>query len=113
MLRTNELGSLHPFGLPVVEPFGDGFAVICHSDEGIHRRTLRHSQFYLLCHIRIIHADDGLDRGTGITIDDVFLRQHVGGRNHDGTNLTKGQHYYPPLVTALQDEHHGVVLADA
>ena len=37
----------------------------------------------------------------------------MGGRNHDGTDLVQGQHYYPPLVTTLQDEHHGVVLADA
>ena len=25
----------------------------------------------------------------------------------------QGEHHYPPLITALQDQHHGVVLANA
>ena len=37
----------------------------------------------------------------------------MGGRNDDGTDLTQGQHNHPPLIAALQDEHHRVVLADA
>ena len=42
-----------------------------------------------------------------------MLGEHVGGRNHDGTNLTKGQHHNPPLVATLQDQHHGIALANA
>ena len=39
--------------------------------------------------------------------------EHVGGRNHHGTQLMQGQHDHPPLVAALQNEHHRVVFADA
>ena len=37
----------------------------------------------------------------------------MGGRNDDGTDLAQGQHDHPPLIAALEDEHHGIVLADA
>ena len=42
-----------------------------------------------------------------------MLRQHVGSRNDHGSQLVQGQHDNPPLVATLQDEHHGVALADA
>ena len=113
VLRTYELRGLLPLALPVVEALRDGLAMIGHSNQSIHRRTFRHGQLDLLRHIGIIHTDNGLDRGTGVTIDDIFLGQHVGGRNHDGTDLAQGEHDDPPLIAALQDEHHGVVLADA
>ena len=79
----------------------------------LHRGTLGHRQLYLADHVGVVDADDGLHRGTGVAVYDVFLRQHVGSRNHDGANLAQGEHYHPPLVAALQNEHHGVVLADA
>ena len=77
------------------------------------RRTLGHGQSDLLAHVSIIHADDRLDRGAGVTINNVVLGEHVGGRDDDGTNLTKGQHNNPPFVAAFQYQHHGIALADA
>ena len=42
-----------------------------------------------------------------------MLRQHVRGRNDDGSQFVQGQHDHPPLIAALQNKHDGVVLADA
>ena len=42
-----------------------------------------------------------------------MLGEHMGRGDDDGANLMQGQHHYPPLITALQNKHHGVVLADA
>ena len=42
-----------------------------------------------------------------------MLGQHVRGRNHDGPDLAQRQHDHPPLIAAFQNQHHGVVLADA
>ena len=113
VLWTYEFRSLLPFALPVAESFRNGFPVIGDGNQRIHRRTLGHSQFDLLCHVWIIHTDNRLDAGSGIAIYDIMLSQHVGSRNDDGSDLTECQHDDPPLVSALQDEHHGVVLADA
>ena len=113
MLRTDELRSLFPFALPVVESLGNGFAVVGDGNQRVNCRTLRHGQLDLFGDVGIIHTDDGLHRGTGIAIHDVVLGQHVGGRDDDGTDLMQGEHDHPPLVTALQNQHHRVVLADA
>ena len=113
VLRTDELRRLLPLRLPVVESLRDGFAMIRDRNQRVHCRTIRHCSLDLTYHVWIIHTDDGFDRSAGIAIYDIFLCEHVGGGNHDGANLTQGQHHHPPLVAALQDEHHGVVLADA
>ena len=94
----------------VVETFGnivaDGYVLL-------HRRTLVLGQHNLAGHVGIIHADDGFHRGPRVAVHDVVLGQHVCSGNHDGAQLVQGQHHHPPLVAALQDEHYGVVLADA
>ena len=98
---TLELRCLAPFRLPVVETLRDGLAVVGNGDILLHRGTVGLGSLDLTHHVGIVHADDGFHRGAGVTIDDVFLRQHVGGRNDDGTNLVQGQHHYPPFVAAL------------
>ena len=79
----------------------------------LHHRALRHSGLNLTHHIGIVHTDDCLYRCTGVAIDDVFLRQHVGCGNDDSANLMQGEHDDPPFIATLQNEHHGVVLANA
>ena len=37
----------------------------------------------------------------------------MGSWDDDGADLAEGEHHHPPLIAAFQDEHHGVVLADA
>ena len=88
-------------------------SLLSNHDHRLDRRTLGHGGLYLTDHIFIVDTDDGLHRGTGVAIHDVVLGQHVGGGDDDGTNLVQGQHDHPPLVAALQDQHDGVVLADA
>ena len=68
---------------------------------------------YLADDVGVIYADDGLHRCPGISIYDIMLCQHVGCRNDDGTDFVECQHDDPPLVASLQNQHHGVVLADA
>ncbi len=87
--------------------------MVAHDDDAFQRGTLVDGQAYLLADVGIVHADDGLHAGPRIPIDNVLLRQHVGGGDDNSANLAQRQHHYPPLVAALQDEHHGVVLADA
>ena len=110
---THEFRSLLPFCLPVMESFWDGLAVIGDGNILFYRGTLWHCQLYLTDHIGIVHTDDSFHRGTGIAIDDIMLCQHMGSRNHDGTDLTEGQHDDPPLIASLQDQHHRIVLANA
>ena len=112
MLGANKRRSLFPFTLPVVESFGDGFAVVGDGNKCVYRRTLGHGCLNLTDNVSVIYADDGFDGGTGIAVHDVVLGQHVGRWNDDGTDLVKGEHDDPPFITALQDEHHGVVLTE-
>ena len=58
--RTYKLRSLLPFTLPVAEPFGDGFAMICYGDVLLNRGTIGHSQLDLFCDVSIIYTDDSL-----------------------------------------------------
>ncbi len=111
--RTDKAGRLAPLSLPVVEPLGYGLAVVGHRDECLHRGTLRHGLPHLLSHIRVIDTDDGLHTGPRVAVDDVVLGEHVGGRNDYGANLVERQHDDPPLIAPLEDEHDGIVLADA
>ena len=80
-----------------------------HADAG----TLGHGQAYLLGYVGVVDADDGLDRGAGVAIDNVVLGEHVGGGDDHGPQLVQGQHDDPPLIASLEDEHHRVALADA
>ena len=108
-----ELRGLFPFCLPIVESLRNRFAVVGDGDILLHRWTLRHGGLDLTDDIGVVDADDSLDGGAGVTIYDIVLGEHMGRGDDDGTNLMQGQHHYPPLITALQNKHHGVVLADA
>ena len=112
-----EFRGLLPFLLPVVPAAGNLGLVfrqaVADGHEFLHRRTFGHGGLHLTHHVVVVNADNGLDAGPGVSVNNVVLGQHVGGRNHHRTNLMQGQHYHPPFVAPLQDEHHGVVLADA
>ena len=95
-----------------METLGDGLAVISDGDILLDCRTLVLGGLYLTDDIGIVDADDGLDGGTGVTVHDVVLCQHVSRRDDNGTDLTQGEHHHPPLVAAFQNEHHRVVLAN-
>ena len=109
----HELRCLFPFTLPVVESLRNRFAMIRDGDILLYGGTLRHGGLNLAHHIGVVHTDDGFYTCTGIAVYNVMLCQHVGGGNHDGTDLAEGKHHHPPLIATLQDQHHGVVLADA
>ena len=79
--------SLLPLRLPVMESFRDGLAVIGNRDILLHRRTLVLSSLNLANHVGIVHTDDGLHGSTRVAIYNVVLGQHVGSRNHDGTDF--------------------------
>ena len=110
--RTLKLRRFYYLSLIIAESLGDGLTMISNGDILFYRRTLWHGQANLFADISIIHTDDGLDRGTGITIHNIVFGEHVGCRDDDGANLAKGQHHNPPLVAALQNQHHRVALAD-
>ena len=110
---AHELRCLLPLALPVVESLRNGLAMIGDSDVLLHGGAFRHGGLNLAHHIWVVHTDNGLHRGTGIAIYDVMLCQHVGGRNYDGAYLAEGEHHDPPFIAALQNQHHGVVFADA
>ena len=96
MLWALELRCLPPFILPIVKTFGYWIALalgcFVNGHQCLHGRTLRHGGLHLLAHVFIIHADDGLNIGTGTAIHDVVLGQHVSGWNHHGTQFAKSQH---------------------
>ena len=96
-----------------MEALGNGLSVVGNGDILLDGRALCLGSLYLADDVGVVYAYDGLDRGTGVTVNDVVLGQHVGGRNDNGTNLAQRQHDYPPLVATFQDEHDRVVLADA
>ena len=106
--RTLEFRRLPPFLPPVAESF---FVAQC--DILFHRRALWHGQLDLTDNIIVVGADDGLHRCTRVSIDVVVLGQHVCCGDDDGANLTQREHDDPPLIVTLQNEHYGVVLADA
>ena len=112
-LRLNKLRSLAPLGLPIAEALGDGFAMVGHGNESLHRRTLGHGLLDLLGHIGVVDTDDGLHAGSRVAVHDVMLGEHVCGGNHDGTDLMERQHDDPPLIPTLEDEHDGIVLANS
>ena len=109
---THEGGSLDNLCLVITEAFGNGLAMVGDGDVLCHRGTLVLSRLYLADYVGVIHTDDGLDARTCIPIDNVVLGEHVGGWNDDCANLAEGQHHNPPLIAALEYQHHGVTLAD-
>ena len=100
--RTLELRRLLPLLLPDV-PFRifRTFRFFRHFYQHLQRGALWCGGFYLTCHIGVVNADDGLYGGSGVAVDDVLLREHVGGGDDDGTDFAQGQHNDPPLVAAL------------
>ena len=106
--RAHKFWGLLPFLFPVMETI-----FITQSNILLHGRTLRHGQLDLSDDIIIFCTDDGLNRGTSVTIHDIMLSQHVGSGNNDGSYLTECQHDNPPFIMTFQNQHYRVVLADA
>ena len=109
---SDEFRCLSPFFLPVMESFGDGLTMIRDGDILFDRRALIFCSLYLTHYISIVHTDNRLDGGTGVAVDDVMFRQHVGGWNRNSPNLTQCEHHYPPLIAAFQNQHDRIVLAN-
>ena len=75
--------------------------MISNSDILFHCGTIGFGSLNLTDYIFVVHADDSLDGGTGVAIDNVFLGQHVGGRNNHSTQLVQSQHDNPPFVATF------------
>ena len=84
-----------------------------HAHEDFHRGALGHGLKDLVHHVVVSSADDGLDTGTIVAVNDVVLGEHVGCGDGNSPQFVQGQHAEPPLVVAFQDEHHLVSPADA
>ena len=63
--------------------------------------------------LRLTGADDGLNVGRIGAIDDVFLRQQMGGRDSHRAELMQRNDGEPELVASLKDQHHFVAAAYA
>ena len=84
-----------------------------YADQTLHAGRLRHGGGDVVGDDRFARADNHLDVCSVATVDDIFLREQVGGGDDDGAQLVEGHDAEPELVAALQDEHHHVAAADA
>ena len=84
-----------------------------YADQTLHAGRLRHGGGDVVGNDQFARADNHLDVCGVATVDDVLLRQQVGGGDDDGAQLVEGHDAEPELVAALQDEHHHVAAADA
>ena len=109
MLGPHKGGCIFYLSIPVMEAFADDRS---HAHEHIDGGALGHGSQDLTDDILLSHTDDAFYRGAVVTVNDIFLGEHMGGGDGDGANLTEGEHRNPPLQTALQDEHHHVAMAD-
>ena len=110
MRRPHKSGCIGYLAMPVVETFGNNRT---YGDERLERGTLGHCLLYLAEHILLAYADDGFHAGALVAIDNVVLGQHVCGGYDHGAELVESEHRDPPLVAALEDEHHHVAMSDA
>ena len=111
MLWAHKGRRLVPLFVPAVEVCGHGFAqfgVRVYCDEHLDRGALGERGMYLCGHVVIVHADDGLDACPVVAIHDVVGGKHVGGGYGHGSYLAQRQHGEPPLVVALEYQHHHV-----
>lgn len=84
-----------------------------YADQALHARRLRHGGGDVVGDDRFACADNHFDVGSVAAVDDVFLRQQMGGGDDNGSQLMQGHNAEPEFVTAFQDEHHHVAVADA
>ena len=101
------LGTANLF-VPVVKTLGHNGP---HADQCLHRGTLFHGLGYLLHHIVVANADDSLDSGLAVAVDNVAAGEHMGGRYGYGAQFVEGQHSEPEFIAALKDNHHSVAAA--
>ena len=84
----------------------DGYAVL-------QRRRLRHGIVDMVDDDVVAACDDRLDVGRVAAIDDIFVGEEVGRRDHHCSDLVEGDDGEPELIAAFQDQHDHVTLPDA
>ena len=61
----------------------------------------------------LARADDHLDIGGIRTIDDIFLCQQVGSRDHHCSQFMQRDNREPEFITAFQYQHDHITVADS
>ena len=84
-----------------------------YADQGLHAGRLGHGGGDVVGDDRLAGADYHLDVCGLAAVDDVLLRQQVGGGDDRRAQLVEGDDAEPEFVAAFQDEHHHVPAADA
>ena len=96
--------------LEVVEP---GRHLRAYADQRLERGGVGQGVRDVAKDLRFTGADDRLYVGRIGAIDDVLLRQQMGGRDGYGADLMQRNDGVPELVAPLEDQHHFVAAAYA
>ena len=83
------------------------------SNECLYGGAFWHGCSDLCGYIVVVYADDSLHGSPLISVNEVMPSEHVGSGNGYGTKLAEGQHGQPPLVMALENEHHPIIVPDS
>ena len=83
-----------------------------YTDELLYAWTFRHCIQNMFGNDFFSRSNNHFDSSGLAAVNDIFLSQQVGSRNHYCPYLVKGNDREPEFITAFQNQHHLVAMSD-